>query len=76
MAVSTPGNMSSATADARENAMDNDKENTMLGYCYRVQAWLVNGRVDKCGHREKFDGCYGCQHSGEQHECEGGCFTE
>lgn len=42
---------------------------TNVKYCYIRQVWIVDYRVDKCGHGEKFAGCYGCEHAGEHVIC-------
>lgn len=34
-------------------------------YDYALQAWIVDGRVQKCGHTVKTPGCYACEHAGE-----------
>ena len=42
-------------------------------YCYRVQAWIEDGLVSKCGHRELMPACHACEHHGEEHERCAGC---
>jgi hypothetical protein len=34
------------------------------GYDYRHQAWVVNGKYQRCGHGKPCD-CYGTRHHGE-----------
>ena len=35
-------------------------------YDYNNQAWIVDGRYERCGHPETMDcGCYGRLHAGE-----------
>jgi len=34
-------------------------------YDYQRQAWIVDGRVARCGHRIRMAGCYACAHVGE-----------
>lgn len=47
-------------------------------YCYRDQAWIVDGRVGSCGHQDPTPGyeadckrasigCFSCHHAGESH---------
>jgi hypothetical protein len=39
-------------------------------FCYRLQAWIVNGLVDPkgCGHPDSMEcACYSKNHAGEQH---------
>jgi hypothetical protein len=42
-------------------------------YDYDRQCWIVDGVVDRCGHREKRPTCYSCNHAGERVV---GCFRE
>lgn len=40
-------------------------------YDYKNQAWIRNGRYERCGHPESMDcGCYGRLHAGELAEAE------
>jgi hypothetical protein len=38
-------------------------------YCYRLQCWLQDGRVAKCGHETRVGSCYACDNAGERHSC-------
>ena len=40
---------------------------TITRYCYRLQAWIVGGEVDRCGHVVPSRACYACAHAGGQH---------
>lgn len=33
-------------------------------YNYEIQAWIVDGKVDKCGHRQVEPGCVACNYHG------------
>jgi len=36
------------------------------GYDYRNQAWVIDGKYERCGHPETMDcNCYGKDHEGE-----------
>ena len=37
-------------------------------YNYQIQAWIIDGKVDKCGHADGgyyLESCYACNHAGE-----------
>lgn len=36
-----------------------------LHYDYDLQCWVQGGHVKRCGHRERMEGCYACDHAGE-----------
>ena len=41
-------------------------------YCYRLQAWIEDGKVGTCGHAtdafgNRQVGCHACDHAGESH---------
>ncbi len=53
-------------------------------YCYEHQAWIIDGKVSRCGHQDPSEGfeaqcalaslrCYPCAHEGEIHpaDCTG-----
>jgi len=42
-----------------------DRIDTLLAYCYRLQAWIRDGIVERCAHREPMRGCTACHHAGE-----------
>ena len=49
-------------------------EENEMSYCYRLQAWIIDGKVSGCGHPEIKAGhwtfsppCYSCNHEGEIH---------
>lgn len=33
-------------------------------YNYEIQAWIVDGRVERCGHRQVEAGCTACNYHG------------
>lgn len=43
-------------------------------YDYACQAWIKDGRVARCGHRNPMALCYACAHCGEPHTCGPDCF--
>ena len=36
-----------------------------IHYNYDIQAWIVNGAVDKCGHPVIFPDCTACKYAGK-----------
>ncbi len=37
-----------------------------LHYDYDLQCWVQGGHVKRCGHRERMQGCYACEHVDEE----------
>ena len=48
----------------RENATAKDTEEKVNGYDYNHQAWVVDGKYQRCGHGKPCD-CYGTRHHGQ-----------
>jgi hypothetical protein len=46
-------------------AWSNSNVTRNLHYNYGLQCWVEDGKISKCGHREKMDLCYACFHAGE-----------
>lgn len=49
----------------RLNAAVEVKQPSRNGYDYKNQAWVVDGRYERCAHSDDGCGCYGRQHAGE-----------
>lgn len=46
--------------------MTSDETKRDIWFDYENQAWVIDGRYQRCGHPEAMDcGCYGRAHAGE-----------
>lgn len=51
---------------SRQSSNQYDAQGRLInGFDYDNQCWVINGIVQKCGHRDACD-CYGKAHAGEQ----------